>query len=319
MSYRLSFDESPSTAAVSTMAGQLEQAIDRLGRGRGQDPAGALHDARKNLKKSRSLLRLMRGGLPRKTYRREMRFLRDCGRALSGARDADALVATLSELSDRYVGQIPATAFEQLETRLADRARAAEARADLGAVGEITVLRQARGRLETWPTEKLSRSGFAKELGRAYRRGHDAMQSVRRDPTVANLHEWRKRVKDLWYQQRLLQEAWSPVLKAQATQAHELADLLGGDHDLAVLSSVMRRDDGPQQNVPADTDPVIELAEHRREELQAQALLLGQRIYGERPKAFSRRIRGLVEVAEAEVEAGSAAGSPSPQARAAAA
>ena len=49
------------------------------------------------------------------------------------------------------------------------------------------------------------------------------------------MHEWRKRVKDLWYHCLLLQDAWKPVMSALADEAHELSDRLGDDHDLAVL------------------------------------------------------------------------------------
>ena len=43
-------------------------------------------------------------------------------------------------------------------------------------------------------------------------------------------------MKDLWYQQRLLEDTWPGVMKAQAKEAKTLSKLLGEDHDLAVLS-----------------------------------------------------------------------------------
>ncbi len=46
------------------------------------------------------------------------------------------------------------------------------------------------------------------------------------------MHEWRKRVKDLWYHVTLLQDAWRPVMSALADEAHELSDRLGDEHDL---------------------------------------------------------------------------------------
>ena len=40
-------------------------------------------------------------------------------------------------------------------------------------------------------------------LDRGYRRGRHAFERARTKPTVDNLHEWRKRAKDLWYALRL--------------------------------------------------------------------------------------------------------------------
>jgi CHAD domain-containing protein len=111
---------------------------------------------------------------------------------------------------------------------------------------------------------------------------------VRDAPTDEHLHEWRKRVKDLWYELRLIAEIGGPSLRGQAKDAHALADLLGDDHDLAVLRERLL---GPAGGVAADVDAVLGLLDHRREQLQAQAMALGERVYAERPKAFLRRVR----------------------------
>jgi hypothetical protein len=42
--------------------------------------------------------------------------------------------------------------------------------------------------------------------------------------------------------------------------------------------------------VPVDVDALIELIDHRREQLQAEAMQVGARLYAERPKAFRRRM-----------------------------
>ena len=50
------------------------------------------------------------------------------------------------------------------------------------------------------------------------------------------VHELRKRGKDLWYQVRLLRDAWPAVLDATAEEIHDFTDKLGDHHDLAVLA-----------------------------------------------------------------------------------
>ena len=94
-------------------------------------------------------------------------------------------------------------------------------------------------------------------------------------------------MKDLWYQSRLLADVCGPAIAGQAKDAHALADLLGDEHDLAVLDQTLAHG----LPAPVDVDGVRELIAHRREELRAEALWLGARVYAEKPKAFRRRMR----------------------------
>ena len=105
--------------------------------------------------------------------------------------------------------------------------------------------------------------------------------------TVENLHDWRKRAKDLWYHLRLLKPFSPAIIGGHADEAHRLADLLGDDHDLALLRETLLGGGG---EVPVDVEAVIGLIEHRRDQLQAEAMQVGERLYAERPKAFRRRM-----------------------------
>ena len=57
-----------------------------------------MHEARKDMKKLRALLRLARGELGEDTFRRENACFRDAGRELAGVRDADVMLDTLTSL-----------------------------------------------------------------------------------------------------------------------------------------------------------------------------------------------------------------------------
>ena len=78
----------------------------RSGGGQGAgDPAQAgartVHETRKALKRLRALLVLLRPELGAKRYARENAALRDCGRRLAGARDAEVMLGTLDSLVRR--------------------------------------------------------------------------------------------------------------------------------------------------------------------------------------------------------------------------
>ncbi len=89
-----------------------------------------------------------------------------------------------------------------------------------------------------WAPGSSTREGFdlmRPGLEREYRRGRGALRAVRKDPSAEAVHQWRKRVKDLWYHLRLLQGVWPATMGAAADEAHALSDLLGDHHDLSVL------------------------------------------------------------------------------------
>jgi hypothetical protein len=82
MAYRFEADEGVQEAIVRCAREQLDHAVSKLSEGVDDDPVGAVHSARKAVKKERSLLRLARGAMPPKQRRRENRALRDAARGL---------------------------------------------------------------------------------------------------------------------------------------------------------------------------------------------------------------------------------------------
>jgi CHAD domain-containing protein len=307
MAYRLSIADDVPSSVRTCAREQLVGAIEWLERA-DEDPAKAVHQARKHLKKTRALLRLVRPALGRKAYRRENAALRDVGLALSGARDADVLVQTVTDLGEHAAGHLPADTFDQLRDALAAEATAARATAHGEPVPElasaIEALRAAERRVETWPLGGADWETAIDGIAQAYARGRGAFAVARATSEPELLHAWRKRAKDLWYHQRLLAPAWPALLEAQAEAAHALTELLGDDHDLAVLAARLADDTAPlPPAVDAERAELLALVEHRSDELRAAATRLGRRVYAEPPKAFARRLARYVEVAVAEQRA----------------
>ena len=299
MDYELTFAEQFPDAVRRVAREQLEAAAAQLDEG-DDDPVEAVHDARKRLKKSRALLRLARPDMPDGAFRAENRALRDAGRALSGARDADAMVETVDKLSELYVGRLPAEAFVAVRERLHERAQIARVGNEHALPAHAGALRSLALRVEDWPLADGDPGTAVRALRDTYARGRKAFARADDDPTAENLHAWRKRVKDLWYQQQLLRPAWPVVIGAQADEAKALSKLLGDDHDLAVLSGLLAANrDGLALVSPADT-ALADLIAERRGDLLDAARALGRRVYAEKPKRFGRRMRSYVSAAAAE-------------------
>jgi CHAD domain-containing protein len=295
MSYRLDLDAPVADELRAVAVERLERAARRLREEREDDPVEAVHGARKDLKKTRALLRLARPGLPRKAYRRENRALRDLGRAMSGGRDADVMVETSEALGERFGEEHPKRQFAALRRRLAARAQDERAGADLDALAES--LDAAAGRFSKGPLDDCDVDALLAGEKRIYRAGRKAFAAARRDASAEQLHEWRKRVKDLWYHQRLLANAWKGPMKAHADECDALGKLLGDDHDLATLAATLTADGAAPPSV--DVDALLRLIAIRRAELQAGARALGARVYAEKPKAHARRIGGYLSAAGA--------------------
>jgi CHAD domain-containing protein len=164
----------------------------------------------------------------------------------------------------------------------------------------LEALRAAELRVETWPLAHAEWDDLLAGAARAYARGRAAFVVARAEPTPELLHAWRKRAKDLWYHQRLLAPAWPELLGAQAEAAHALSELLGDDHDLAVLAQRLTASAPLPPAVDAEREELLALVAQRSGELRAAATQLGLRLYAESPRRFSRRLASYVRTALAE-------------------
>ncbi|HZL47464.1 MAG TPA: CHAD domain-containing protein [Solirubrobacteraceae bacterium] len=282
--------------------GQLDLAIEQLAgeeKGNGAMPdARAIHETRKALKRLRALLRLLREELGEQRFAREYGILRDAARRLAGARDAEVMVGTLDALLERHPRALGRrrTLIELRKRLVAERAAAA--RRTLGdettraeVLGE---LRGLRGRASSWRLGE--RPGIAiveSDLRRVYRQGRRrhrraARSSLARRKRGRALHEWRKRVKDLRYAAEML------GLRPLARRADTLAEILGEEHDLALLAALLPapgRAPFKGKRGKQARRALLQRIARRRRRLRKRALREGERLYRCKPKRFARRVR----------------------------
>jgi hypothetical protein len=266
---------------------------------REDDRAEGVHEARKAFKKARAVTRLVRGALGT-NWRAQDRFWRDLGRALSAERDAQAVV----EAFDALLGpDAQAPAFASLRDLLVRRhaalsdstgevvrfpdGDAGESDSEIDLDGQLAA---AEERVRTWPL-KDTFGPLAAGLEEGYRRAYTRGRRARREPSATNLHTWRRAVKQHAAQVRLFREAAPGPLSAHLELADELADVLGHDHDLEVLRSLLTEEDAAWSD-PGVLDVVLERMARRHAVLRRSAFSLGERTLAERPAAFRRRMRG---------------------------
>lgn len=153
----------------------------------------------------------------------------------------------------------------------------------------VDELEAARTRTARWTAETDGFTALEPGLRRIYRSGRNAMNAAGKEPSTENLHQWRKRVKDLWHAEQILRPAAPKKMKKLAKRTHELSDLLGDDHDLAELrnyAAAHRQCFDDRGTQPA----LMAVIERHRNDLQRRALSLGAKLYRRSPKRFSGSI-----------------------------
>ena len=268
---------------------RINSALESLERKTNDD---SIHAARKELKKARATLRLLRDALGKAAYKKENAALRDAARPLSEVRDGRVLLDALSSLLKYYGAPAAALPLGRFR-RVLDRSHRESRNNVLGKPGPLRDARQrlrdVRSRSGRWHVGRHGWSVLGAGLKRTYSRGRDAFRRARVQPDDERLHEWRKQTKYLWHQLQVLEPLWPGQLGELADESHELADLLGDDHDLAVLRdrALEARELFPDA---ASHNALLALIARSRARLQDKALQLGQRLYEERPGAFTARL-----------------------------
>lgn len=266
-------------AALRRIAREEAEGALALAQG-GGDLAPRVHGMRKTVKKLRGLLRLVRPVLPQ--ARAENEVLRDAGRGLSDLRDAAVQLATLERLAEGMP--------EERRRRLLHPFEEAARRQDAEAAPRLlpafaAAMASLRDRCEGWHPRREGWDAIEPGLAATWAAARAAQRAALADPGPEALHEWRKRVKDHWYQARLLRPLWPQMMDPHVAAADELGDLLGQVNDLAVLRDRL-------QAAPLEEGLRSEarhLADHRHAALMGAAVPLGRRLLAGKARALTAR------------------------------
>ncbi len=293
MSFKIERDE-PVAEGIRRIAGeQIDAALAEIAAGDPQRPE-TVHSFRKRCKKVRGLLRLAHGPLAADgTFAAENDAFRDAARGLAAARDADVLLATYDALSDWSNGAMNRRATAPIRARLTAERDRLHAATDAGLPGQLEAasrfLQRARQRVASWKIEAAGFSAVRPGLLRTYRAAYRAQEQAAALPVAELLHEWRKHVKYHRTHMRLLRPVTEPSTAERSETAEVLGELLGDDHDLAVLRRRVSLDNARFGGIAARWS-FVSLIDRRRAGLQHEAFGLGATLFAEKPKAFVKRI-----------------------------
>jgi hypothetical protein len=147
------------------------------------------------------------------------------------------------------------------------------------------LLENIRSRVDGWALDDHFEPVSA-GLAKTYKRGRNRFNDSLDQPSDENLHEWRKRVKYSWYHMRLLRDSAPSMLRPFANKLHDLSDVLGDDHNLAVLTDELCSSHD-EFGGAGEVHEALRIIDGRRADLERRAFRLGARLYVESAPASS--------------------------------
>lgn len=277
MPFRLKRKEPVGAGIKRLAAEQIDEASGQLTRQ--ENVEEAIHEARKNVKKTRALLRLV-------GYGDEDRRLRNVGRALSEIRDAAAMIEVFDAVLEKYQPGVKKESLAGIRRGLEESKHSADAEKAIASA--LAGLDTIRGRVKDWPIEGDEFRTLAAGLEASYRAGRKALDRAEKNGTAKQYHEFRKRAKEHWYHMRLIESWCTEPLKSRTASLKDLETWLGEHHNLAVLEEKLAIEPGIQL--------FLALAANEQRELERNSISLGQRLYEQKPKQFVRGLSKLFEV-----------------------
>ena len=285
MAFRLKRHGRMRTQLRRIVRSELRRALEALdGDAPGDD---GIYEARKSVKKTRAILRLLRKPLG-SDYSDENARLRTVAHELSSLRDADATLDTLRALHGQYPGAVSSGVVRAVGLGLGARKRRVEAQVE-------PIVRRAKSALDaSWrsvPARIEQLGDFrATRVGAVagYRQARTAGRGLVVDAEATGFHEWRKRIKDHWYHVRL----FARLPKGPRSRVETLRRMeawLGMEHDLVTLRSILLDGDDRFGDARARTLLLGSIIRHQTS-LRRRALALGHRLFAPSPKDFEASV-----------------------------
>lgn len=291
MSYRIDVQKDFQSEIKRIISDQLSSVTSKI-----NDPEvkfdEKVHASRKHFKKVRAVWRLIRDDIDKKKYQSENAFYRDLGRKLAAMREARVHLTSIDSIEEEHSNE---GTFNKIRIYLQERYdREKEHVIKEHLLDQVTEqVELGKQRVQNLQLSDEVFDAFEKGIQRVYKRGAEALKEAKEDTTAEKLHEWRKRVKYLWYHVRLLRNVWKPVLKGYEKSLDKLSDHLGDEHDLSELKELVN--ENVKDNYPKEVKQLNQIIDKQREVLQQKAWSTGERIYTKPTKLFITKLDVYME------------------------
>jgi CHAD domain-containing protein len=285
MAFRFQRNESAASGFRRIIREQTAAGVSLLA-DRGNDLGTRVHDARRHIKRMRAILQLAGYGFDSKTLAKHDDALAAVARRLAGTRDADACVATFETLTSK----LPFAEHTEVHEHFRELARISRRATSASQLGKIATSLRAAG-------TAIAREGLdhdewdlvAEGFEKSYREARKLRRLAGKKASHAELHSWRKRLKQLFHQLELVCAILPKPLRKAIKRLEQLASALGEHHDLHVLEASLQ-DYQQHARDAQDIGYLRELIDERRESLCKTIRKIASDAFCEKPKPFLRAI-----------------------------
>jgi len=191
-----------------------------------KDPSSSIHHLRTNMKKIRAIFRLTKKMLPSNKLSAAVGLVRTIKDYYKSTRDEEIMRTTLLKVTGNSV--------EALANKLFHSTKRSPNSPPKQLFEQIESLAEAIAML---PFQKITLSAVNKAFLSTLKRGAVAMEKCKKRGSRVCFHNWRKRMKDAWYQSALL----SFQENLETTIAKEASDCLGESNDLSNLKARLQK------------------------------------------------------------------------------
>ncbi len=280
--------QKPVGEAIRSLAGGLSAAAERELQ-KAADMAN-VHQARRALKRLRSLIRLVRPAIGKAEAKDAGRAIKLAADGLAGARRQEALSLAVSRLT------LPGDLRAGLEAVIGRRLGPGHAPDQLQAgvqqaLEGIAAFRRATKR---WPLPKSDRRFCVDGLERTYAKARKALKRATGSGRADDLHEARKHVIHNLHHLDMLRALWPEILGPWVAELTVLREALGDFNDLDELRSLT---DELAEDERAPVRAVIDAAAAG---LVKSAAGKARLLYAEKPAAFSARMEAMWQKASGQ-------------------
>src|SRR5439155_1426850 len=155
----------------------------------------------KEIKQVRALLRLVRAKIGSNDFRRRIKLLRRAADCLGPARDSYVKLQALKKIARHFRGKADPRSLDFLRRKLQESFKDQIERFSKKKVATSVErpLRKLSKNLSKIAVCGKGWKAIGSGVSESYKQGRKRYQKARAHPSAENLHEWRKRAKDLWY------------------------------------------------------------------------------------------------------------------------
>jgi CHAD domain-containing protein len=251
----------------------------------------SVHELRKNIKKIRAILRLIRHEIGNEKYHKLNIQYRNLAAEIAILRDDTSQVELLDSMKERVqnhsISRTIAKAMNQVKRKRKNNfASFYKEKRHKKVYDHILFCKEEVHKLEISGNPDLF---ILKSLKRIHSRARSAMEVSGFMKSDETYHYWRKQVKYLMYQMTILGIAWPAYFKAYTYELNKLSNLLGKLHDLNLFNEHIH-DEKLIVLKPAQKRVMLKYIYRKRADLKKKIAKTGVKLFSESSEAFCMRL-----------------------------